>query len=450
MTTPQDTWAIIGGGMLGLLLAHRFAQAGRRVTLIEAAPQLGGLASAWRLGDITWDRHYHVILETDTVLRRVLAELGLAQEIQWARTRTGFYVDGRHYSMSNSWEFLTFPPLTLLDKARLVATILYAARVNAWQRLESVLVEDWLRQWSGARLTEKIWLPLLRAKLGDNYRKTSAAFIWATIKRYYGARSSGGAKTERFGCVVGGYARIIERFRDVLVAAGVELRLGTPVQCVAPDGLGGVRVVLADGATQRFDQVVLTVASPVAARLCSDLPAAEKALHAGIAYLGIVCASLLLKQPLNGFYVTNICDPTVPFTGVIEMSTVVGRAHFGGHTLVYLPKYVDTQDPALAWTDGDVERAFVPAFLHMYPQLAPQDILSFQVSREPYVMALPTLDYSKHLPPVSTSLRGIHIVNSAHIINGTLNVNETMQLAEREAARLLAQPQRAVRVVEAL
>lgn len=450
MTAHQDTWAIIGGGMLGLLLAHRFAQAGRQVTLIEAAPQLGGLASVWNLGDITWDRHYHVILGTDTVLLGVLAELGLAGEIQWARTRTGFYVDERHYSMSNAWEFLTFPPLNLLDKARLVATILYASRVNAWQKLEGVLVEDWLRQWSGPRLTEKIWLPLLRAKLGDNYRKTSAAFIWATIKRYYGARSSGGAKTEMFGCMTGGYARILERFRDVLLAAGVEVQLGTPVQRVEPDGMSGVRVVMADGASRRFAQAALTVASPVAARLCPDLAPEEKQRHAQIAYMGIVCASLLLKKPLAGFYVTNICDATMPFTGVIDMSMVANRAQFGGHTLVYLPKYVDAQDSALTWTDRVVEEMFVPAFLKMYPQLVPQDILSFQVSREKYVMALPTLHYSAQLPPVSTAIPGLHIVNSAHIINGTLNVNQTMQLAEREAARLLALPQRAALVEQTL
>ena len=40
---------------------------------------------------------------------------------------------------------------------------------------------------------------------------------------------------------------------------------------------------------------------------------------------------------------------------------------------------------------------------------------------------------------MTTSVPGIHIVNSAHILNGTLNVNETVQLAEREAKRLLAQ-----------
>ena len=44
--------AIIGGGMLGLTLAHRMAQQGRPVTVYEATPTLGGLASAWSLGEL--------------------------------------------------------------------------------------------------------------------------------------------------------------------------------------------------------------------------------------------------------------------------------------------------------------------------------------------------------------------------------------------------------------
>src|SRR5262249_10950728 len=55
-------WAVVGGGMLGLTLAHRLAQRGQRVALLEAAPQLGGVASAWSLGEVVWDRHYHVTL----------------------------------------------------------------------------------------------------------------------------------------------------------------------------------------------------------------------------------------------------------------------------------------------------------------------------------------------------------------------------------------------------
>ena len=63
-----------------------------------------------------WDRHYHVTLLSDKHLRSLLVELGLESDMEWVETRTGFYTDGRLHSLSNSLEFLTFPPLNLFEK----------------------------------------------------------------------------------------------------------------------------------------------------------------------------------------------------------------------------------------------------------------------------------------------------------------------------------------------
>jgi hypothetical protein len=57
--------------------------------------------------------------------------------------------------------------------------------------------------------------------------------------------------------------------------------------------------------------------------------------------------------------------------------------------------------------------------------------LAFKVSRVRQVFPLPVLNYSDNLPAQKTSVENLYIVNSAHIVNGTLNVNETVQLAER-------------------
>src|SRR6266568_2065913 len=130
MPFSQKRWAIVGGGILGMTMALRLAQRGQSVTLFEGASQLGGLASEWQLGDIIWDCHHHVTLFSDTALRNLLTELDLEDQIRWVQTKTGFYTDGRLYSMSNSLEFLRFPPLGLIDKFRLALTILHASRLR--------------------------------------------------------------------------------------------------------------------------------------------------------------------------------------------------------------------------------------------------------------------------------------------------------------------------------
>ena len=437
----NQRWAIVGGGMLGLALALRLAKAGQSVVLYEAAPVLGGLASAWPLGEVVWDRHYHVTLLSDTTLRAVLQEIDLEKEIRWVETKTGFYTDGKHYSMSNNIEFLTFPPLTLLEKIRLGSTIFYASKIKAWQRLESILVADWLRRWSGKGTFDKIWLPLLKAKLGSAYKKISAAFIWAHINRMYKARRTG-LKKEMFGYVPGGYAGILERIGDELIDLGVELQMGCPVEEVRslsddPGHDEQVMVQVHQGEQEVFDKVVVAAPSSIMARVCPQLPEQERRRHEQIEYLGIICSSVLLKRPLAGYYVTNITDSWVPFTAVIEMTTIVQPEELEGYHLVYLPKYVTAEDPAWNWSDEEVQESFLSAVAKMYPDFCSEDVVAFRTSRVKSVMALPTLNYSEELPPMQSALPNIFAVNSAQIVGGNLNVNETIALAEQAFDELL-------------
>ena len=429
---------IVGGGLLGLSLADRLRGCGHEVTVLEAAPHLGGLAAAWDVGGVTWDKFYHVILLSDSYTQALLAKLGLKDEFVGVETKTGFYTDGRLHSMSNSLEFLKFPPLGLLSKIRLALTIKRADWTTDWKHLERTPLVEWLMKWSGRRTVEKIWLPLLKAKLGDSYKQASAAFIWATIRRMYAARRSG-MKKELFGYVRGGYARIIDRFAEHLTSSGVDLRTGAAVRKIdSPAGVGP-KVELASGECLSFDRVICTAAPPLAATLVPDLTADEHALLNGVRYQGIVCASVLLRQPLDRFYVTNLTDEWVPFTGVIEMSALVDKAEFGGHNLVYLPKYVAPDDPVMTEPDDTIRERFLAALERIYPHFNREDVLVFRIARVKHVFAVPTLNYSETVPPMRASLPGVFLVNSAHIVNGTLNVNETLQLAERAIPTVLSE-----------
>lgn len=428
-TTACLHWGVLGGGLMGLVVALRLAQAGQKVTVLEAKPDLGGLASAWRLLDFTWDRHYHVTLLSDERLRCLLEELGIEESIRWVETKTGFLTDGKLYSMSNSWEFLTFPPLSLWEKSRLALTILHAARVKDGAELEKIQVAEWLRKWSGRGVFQKIWLPLLKAKLGDAYQRVSAAFIWTTINRMYRARRSG-LKKEMFGYVPGGYAVVLDRLRSQLEELGVEVRTACPVRRVEAEQGGRVRVAYESGDAGSFDKAVLTAPSSRVGRMCPDLQPEERARHDQVEYLGILCASLVLKSGLDRYYVTNITESEVPFTAVIEMTALVDPAELGGRRLVYLPRYVTADDEAWAWSDDELQERFLQALERLYPDFSRDDLLAFRVSRVKEVMALPTLEYSRTVPPTRTTLDNLFVVNSAQITKGTLNVNEVIEVAE--------------------
>ena len=473
--------AIVGSGFLGMTLALRLAKAGANVTLFESASEIGGLASAWEIGDVTWDKHYHVTLASDKYTRKLVEELGLGDDFKWVETKTGFYTDGELVSMSDTMEFLKFPPLGLISKVRLGATIFYASRVKDWKCLEQISVENWLTKLSGKKTFEKIWKPLLLAKLGEAYKETSAAFIWATIQRMYVARNSG-LKKEMFGYVRGGYARVLERFGEALLENGVEIRLNSRIESVEKLEDGKIRVSMSKARRHKdvkprvmpqktkyakfqtasavaqgfsgaflsepdlradrivafprsrrddsFDKVILTCPSNIAAKIAPQLTRIEKQDLENIRYQGIVCASVLMKCSLSRFYVTNITDDA-PFTGVIEMSALVDKKEFNRNALIYLPKFVAPDDELFEKSDEEIERLFLNGLEKMYPHFRRKDVLAFKVSRVRQVFPLPVLNYSRDLPDMKTSIDGVYVINSSHIVNGTLNVNETVQLAER-------------------
>lgn len=429
----EQSWCVAGGGVLGQVLALRLAAQGKRVTLLEAAPETGGLASAWTINGITWDKFYHVILPGDGRLMALLEELGLSDEVTWQRARTGFFADGLLSPLNGAMDYMRLPTLGLIAKARIAFTLMMAARIRDGSPLERVRVEDWLVRWSGRAAFEKLWRPLLRAKLGSNDDIASAAFIWATIRRLYLARSAG-AKTETLGFVSGGYDRVLEVLRRRLESAGVEVRTGCPISRIARQG-DQFRVETPEG--QRFfDHVVSTLPCAATARICDGLSPDLAAKLDRVEYQGIICASVVLNRPLAGYYLTYITDPDLQFTAVVEMSALTGRDRFDGKSLVYLPRYVTQNDPYWNLDEAEIRARFIAGLTRIYPDLEPDHVEAFEVSRVRNVMAVPTVGYSDIVPPVETNLPGLYIVNSAQITDGTLNIDATLGVVERALPKL--------------
>ena len=139
--------------------------------------------------------------------------------------------------------------------------------------------------------------------------------------------------------------------------------------------------------------------------------------------------SLLLVVLLHG------AVNALPFTAVVEMTTMIPPAWIGGHTLVYLPRYLAPDDPMFEATDAEISSVFLAGLRRIHPRAA-DEVLAVRIARSREVFPLPTLNYSTTVPPVHTGVPGISFVSSAQICNGTLNVNETVARAEDALAEL--------------
>jgi protoporphyrinogen oxidase len=423
---------VVGGGIAGLTAALRLADRGEAVTVVEAESAIGGLTRPWQIGDARWDRFYHVVLPGDQNTKALLERIGLADQLVFRPVKTGLFTGSRLYPFSGMRDFLRFPELSLIDKLRLILTVLHARFGGGEERHERESIIPYLTRWSGANAVKKIWRPLLRAKLGDEYQRASAEFIRATMRRLQGSRR-GGVRQECYGFVRGGYATILQALERHLRSIGVDFVLGESVRSVTVDR-GRVAVVLKD--TQLIgDRVILTLPSPLCAKLCPQLWPSERHALSQDRYYGVICVSLLVKKKLGEAYVTNVSDPLFPFTGIINMSSLIGRERFGDRDLVYLPKYVDDPRAFAEPDDAIVERA-ITNLSRVFPELKRGDIAAARVARASHVFAFPRVGRAEKLPPVRTSLGRVAIINNARLRYATLNVSDTIGVVDEALSEL--------------
>ena len=104
---------VIGGGPAGIKAAHELVKSGAEVTLLESAPVLGGLASAFDVQGVRIERYYHFICKGDDHLVETLDELSLSHKLHWRDSRMAYFVDGRLYPFLTPIELLKFRALPL-------------------------------------------------------------------------------------------------------------------------------------------------------------------------------------------------------------------------------------------------------------------------------------------------------------------------------------------------
>jgi protoporphyrinogen oxidase len=428
--------AIIGGGIMGLSLGYFLAQQGVKVSIFEAAPDLGGLAGPLTLPDgANIDRFYHTILSSDSHLRQLSLDLGLADQLRFRETRMGFYYQGQIHSMNNTLEFLRFPPLGWIDRFRLGLTVLYAQFVRDWQQLEGISVEKWLVRWSGQRTFDNIWRPLLRAKFDGSFDDTPATYIWARLVRMKSTRG-GTSQKEEAGYLIGGYNTLLKAMLTRIEAAGGQLHLACPVdEIVIDQGRAvGLRV---QGDMRPFDAVVVTSQLPVFRRFIPQAGPDDHALLAKTDYLGVICPVLALDRPLTGYWTINITDDSIPFTGIIETTAYIDPQHVGGHHLVYLPKYTAPGSPWQQKSDDEIRQIWLGHLQAMFPDFDPARIRHFVVNRARYVEPLHGLNAAHLIPPIKTPVQNLYLATTAQIYPALSN-GESVTRHARQAAEMVA------------
>ncbi|MBV9120440.1 MAG: NAD(P)/FAD-dependent oxidoreductase, partial [Chloroflexi bacterium] len=390
--------AVVGGGVAGLTAALELSKRGRRVTLFEAAPALGGQAGTFEVEGARLERFYHHLFTADLDMISLVDQLGIRDRMLWIQPRMGLFHRGRVFDFGTPKSLLTFPYLGFSAKARFALATLFLMKFNRYQAFEGVAAWDWLKRVVGRQAFDVIWGPMLEAKFSRYAHDASMVWFWGKIALRGASRESG---KEQLGYFNLSFQVLIDALRERLEQQGVQLRTGCPIEQVRPLD-GGRLAVRVDGQEQEFDEAVMALHNRDYLRLTPDLPEDYRARLGKIQYEAGSCLLLSLERSLSPIYWMNISAPDMPFTAVIEHTNFMPPERYNNKRIVYLSRYMAADDPLLALSKEDLLAEYVPHLRKINPAFDPTWIRESWLFKDSQAQPIITTGYQELQPAFTT------------------------------------------------
>ena len=435
MTNNSLHFAVIGAGPMGLAAAHALAERGHRVTLIDADNRLGGMSATFDFAGLTLERYYHFVCKTDQPLFDVLEQFGLSAKLRWKSTEMGFYYQGQWYDWGRPDALLKFPHLSLVDKIRFALHVLTTKAITDWRELDKVPATAWIRKWLGERGYRVLWDKLFALKFFEHQHQVSAAWIGTRIKRVALSRKS--LFQEEMGYLEGGSQILLDAYRDRLLAAGADIRLGSPVRRVLTEQ-GRVSGVDTGSGLIQADRVLSTVPLKYVTRMVPDLSADERSRIDAIENIGVACVLLKFRKPATRYFWMNVNDERIQVPGFIEFSNLNPLPE----SVVYVPYYMPKTHPKWSWDDERLLDEARGYFLLTQPHLSAADIIARHVSRYEFAQTVCPPGFYERLPDMATSVAGFFLADTSYYYPEDRSISESIRVGHELAYRAMGAPAR--------
>ncbi len=423
---------VIGAGMTGLAAADELRRRGRSVAVIEAAPEVGGLARAIHVGGEPIEAYYHHIFPQDREVLDLVERLGLGDSLEWHKGPMAVMHLGRTFPFDTPLDLMRFSALSLLQRVRMAAATGVQLVRRDRKHLDRVAVSEEGPRWFGRRGYDTLWRPLLDAKFGEYADSVAMAWLVARIRQRGGSRGPAG---DRLGYLRGSIGTLAKAYGAQLVQDGVDLRTSAQVRELRRTTEGwAVDLEGADGPARLTAPVVIAcVSGPILDRIV-ELPPSYSSAIRDIPYRGIVCVLLELSHSLSSYYWVNVTDRLgLGCVGIIEHTSFIPADRYGGRTIVYLAHYVEQDGTTWKAEPEALVDAVIPALRALNPNFERDWIVGVHVSRDRFAQPVPKPGGPMPGLPVETGLPGLFHASLAHIYPDDRGVSKALRLGLRVA-----------------
>jgi len=420
--------AVIGAGYTGLSAAYDFARGGHEVVIFEENDRPGGLAIGFKEPEWDWsvEAYYHHWFASDQHMLGLIEELGFSKKVRFPRPYTVMLHDGKWHPFDSVIQALLYPGLGWgINKIRFGLVGLYLRFTKNWQSMEKTTVDSWMRKWSGNKVYETMWEPMMKGKFGSHYKEVNMAWMWARIH----------ARTSRLGTYQGGFQAFADDISEVLENLGVAIRLSTPVR-----GISDQLVVETDNTKEKFDRILVTTSPGLLSKLAPSLPESYHADLKDLKSLGAIVLTLSLHYQLStdGYYWYNIPkDQGFPFLAVVEHTNYLSPDYFGGDHIIYCGDYRDPDHEYFSLSKEELLEVFLPSLKRINPDFDPGWVKKSWLYRTKYGQPVPELNHSGKIPPIETPLSGLYFASMSQVYPWDRGTNFAVEIGRRAAELMM-------------
>jgi protoporphyrinogen oxidase len=420
---------VIGAGAMGLAAAYHAIKAGHDVTVIEAAPEPGGMAAHSDLGGISIERFYHFVCKSDLPTFALLDELGIGGKLMWRPTSMGYFDGEKIFRWGDPLSLLRFPKISLVSRLRYGLFAFVSTRRDRWDAIETESAKSWITRWCGSEVYEKLWRPLFDLKFYEFADNISAAWIWTRIKRI--GRSRRSLFQEELGYLDGGSQTLVDRLCEVIRQKGGIIEVDTPAERVRCEGGRVAGVETAKGFLPA-DAVICTAPTPFISNLLPDLPPDLLRRYASINNIGVCCLIFRLRKSVSPHFWINIIEPHGVVPGIIEFSNLRPVED----TVVYVPYYMPVTNPKFSWSDQALLDEAFSVLQRLNSKIVRDDIIVGRVYRLRYAQPVCEPGFAAKLPSVQTPIKGLQIADTCFYYPEDRGISESARLGKEMAANV--------------
>jgi len=420
--------AIIGAGPAGLAAAYELGKTGTDVAIYEGSDRVGGLAAGFKAPHWDWslEKFYHHWFESDSAMLGLIDELGWSDQVLFPRPYTCLYHEGSFFpadSIPNALKFFlrNYP---VLDVLRFGLVGLYLRSTSNWQRLEQVTAAAWMRKYTGPRIYDAVWKPMLVGKFGEeNLETVNMAWLWARLK----------TRTTRLGTFVGGFQGFMDKFAEVVHRQGATIRLETAVRRIVRLETGRLEVHT-DKDRAEFDAVISTSSPAAMVQLAPDLPDAYGEQLRSLRSMGAVVLIISLDRQLTKYYWHNLPkNAGFPFLALVEHTNFVDAKHYGGDHLIYCGDYLNPEHENFSATKEELLERFIPSLRRFNQDFDRSWIRDSWLFRTKYGQPIPPVNHSRNIPDVRTPVQGLYLASMSQVYPWDRGTNFAIEIGRRVA-----------------